>query len=102
MDDGSGSRLDPSVFRTDTPTYAEVLETRAGRVAMVRDFLAAVTPEELDEVRKNPHAPERAETVRSCLHVILEEEWEHLRFPLRDLDAIEEGLGGGAVTGSRR
>jgi hypothetical protein len=26
--------------------------------------------------------------VRSCLHVILEEHWEHLRFALRDLDAI--------------
>jgi len=94
LDDGTGSRFDLSVFRTDTPTYAEVLEARAGRVAMVRDFLAAVTPEELDEARKNPHAPERAETVRSCLHVILEEEWEHLRFALRDLDAIEAGLGG--------
>lgn len=94
LDDGTGSRFDLSIFQADTPTYTEVLEARAGRVAMVRDFLAAVTPEELDEARKNPHAPERAETVRSCLHVILEEEWEHLRFALRDLDAIEAGLGG--------
>src|SRR4051794_15168732 len=34
---------DPSVFSTVTPSYAEVLEVRAGRVAMVRDFLATVT-----------------------------------------------------------
>ena len=94
MDEGSASQFDLSVFRTDTPSYAEVLEARAGRVAMMRAFLAAVTPEELDAARKNPHAPERAETVRSCLHVILEEEWEHLRFALRDLDAIEAGLDG--------
>jgi hypothetical protein len=25
--------------------------------------------------------------VLHCLHVIFEEEWEHLRFALRDLDA---------------
>jgi hypothetical protein len=78
---------------TDTPAYAEVLLVRAGRVAMVGDFLAAVTPEDLAAVRKNPHNPEHAETVRSCLHVILEEEWEHHRFAVRDLDAIEAGPG---------
>ena len=33
--------------------------------------------------------PEHPETTRSCLHVILEEEWEHHRFAVRDLDAIE-------------
>jgi len=77
-----------SVFRTDTPPYAEVVEARAGRVTMVRDFLATVTPELLAETRKNPHAPEYPESVRSCLHVILEEEWEHYRFAVRDLDLI--------------
>ena len=41
---------------------------------MVRDFLATVTDEVLDEERRNPHNPAEAETVRSCLHVILEEE----------------------------
>lgn len=71
------------------PSYAEVLEARAGRVAMVRDFLAATTPSELDAPRKNPHNPEHPETVRSCLHVILGEEWEHHRFATRDLDTIE-------------
>ncbi len=29
------------------------------------------------------------ETVRSCLHTILEEEWEHHRYAVRDLDTIE-------------
>jgi hypothetical protein len=27
--------------------------------------------------------------VRSCLHTILEEEWEHLRYATRDLDALD-------------
>jgi hypothetical protein len=84
-DDG----LDLSTFTPVTPSYAEVLEVRAGRVAMVRDFLAAVTSDELAAPRKNPWAPEYPETTLSCLHVILEEEWEHHRYAVRDLDAIE-------------
>jgi hypothetical protein len=83
-DDG----LDMSIFVTDTPPYADVLEARAGHVAMVREFLATVTADELAVARKNPWAPEYPETTRSCLHVILEEEWEHLRYAERDLDAI--------------
>jgi hypothetical protein len=70
------------------PAYADVLEARAGRVAMVRDFLAGVTPQDLDAVRANPHAPEYPETVRSCLHTVLEEEWEHHRYAVRDLDTL--------------
>ena len=31
----------------------------------------------------------------SCLHVILEEEWEHHRYAVRDLDAIDSGLDDG-------
>lgn len=81
--------LDLSVLTYDSPSYEEVLEVRESRVAMVRDFIATVTPEELDASRKNPHAPQYPETVRSCLHVILEEEWEHHRYAVRDLDAIE-------------
>ena len=84
-DDG----LDMSIFMTDTPSYAEVLEVRAGRIAMVRDFLATVTSDELATMRKNPWAPKYPETTLSCLHVILEEEWEHHRYAVRDLDAIE-------------
>jgi hypothetical protein len=80
--------FDVSVFATDTPSYAEVLEARAGRVAMVRDFLDTVTSDELAAARKNPHAPEHQETTLACLHTILEEEWEHHRYAVRDLDAV--------------
>ena len=73
----------------ETPSYDDVLDARADRVAMVRDYLRTVTPEVLDEERPNPHDPAGPETVRSCLHVILEEEWEHHRYAVRDLDAIE-------------
>jgi hypothetical protein len=89
-----GDGADGSVFATQTPTYDDVLAARADRVALVGDFLATITADELAAERKNPHAPQYPETVRSCLHVILEEEWEHLRFAVRDLDAIEATSGG--------
>lgn len=84
---------DMSIFTTTAPSYAEVLEVRAGRVAMVRDFLAAVTADDLTTARRNPWAPEYPETTLSCLHTILEEEWEHHRYAVRDLDVIEAGHG---------
>lgn len=80
---------DMTVFTTVTPSYAEVLDVRAGRVAMVRDFLATVTSDELAAARRNPWDPGHQETTLSCLHVILEEEWEHHRYAVRDLDVIE-------------
>ncbi len=80
---------DMAVFTTVIPSYSDVLEVRAGRVAMVRDFLETVTASELATPRKNTWDPEYSETTLSCLHVILEEEWEHLRFAVRDLEAIE-------------
>lgn len=79
---------DPSVFSAGAPAWDEVLAVRTGRVAMVRDYLAAVTSADLAGTRPNPWAPEHPETVLSCLHTILEEEWEHHRYALRDLDAI--------------
>jgi hypothetical protein len=89
----AGSADEPSLatatFATAEPSYADVLEVRAGRVAMVRDFLATITTEQLATTRNNPHAPDYPETILSCLHVILDEEWEHHRYAVRDLDAIE-------------
>jgi hypothetical protein len=80
--------LDLSLFVSGIPPYDDVLAARAERVAMVRDYLAEVTDEVLGQERPNPWAPEHAETVLSCLGTILEEEWEHHRYAVRDLDAI--------------
>jgi len=84
---------DMSVFSTVAPSFAEVLEVRADRVGLVRDFLATVTSADLAVTRRNPWAPEYPETTLSCVHTILEEEWEHLRYAVRDLDAIAAGAG---------
>jgi hypothetical protein len=78
-----------SIFANAAPSYAGVLEVRAGRVAMVRDFVATVTSDDLAATRKNPWAPGYPETVLSCLHVILKEEWEHHRYAVCDLDSID-------------
>jgi hypothetical protein len=88
--DGPKGSADANGGEETHPSYEEVLAARADRMGMVRDFLARVTPEVLAESRKNPHAPQYPETVLSCLHTILEEEWEHHRYAVRDLGAIEQ------------
>ncbi len=85
---------DTSVFSPGTPAFDDVLAARADRVAMVTAFLGHVTPEQLDEPRANPWAPEHTETVRACLHTVLEEEWEHHRYAVRDLDVLDDRRGG--------
>ncbi|MBM0275847.1 DinB family protein [Micromonospora tarensis] len=79
--------FDMSVFTTERPTFETVLRVRAERQAMVRDFLATVTPELLAGSRPSAWWPEYIVSVLHCLHVIIGEEWQHLRFALRDLDA---------------
>jgi hypothetical protein len=88
-DDG----LDLSQFTTVVPSYVEVLQVRAGRVAMVRDFSADVDPDEPAAPRRNPWNAEHPESTLSCLRVIPEEEWEHHRSAVRDLDALESRSG---------
>ncbi|MET9227883.1 DinB family protein [Lentzea sp. NPDC003310] len=83
---------DLSVFSLGTPPYAEVLAAREDRTRMVREFLATATEADLAVPRANPWGPDHTESTLSCLHTILEEEWEHLRYATRDLDTVERGL----------
>ncbi|WP_394940663.1 DinB family protein [Psychromicrobium sp. YIM B11713] len=80
-----------AVFSTENPSYPEVLEARANRISMVRNFLADVTVEELRVMHREPWNPEYRATTLSCLHTIFDEEWSHQRYALRDLDALEAG-----------
>ncbi|EWT04667.1 hypothetical protein N864_10750 [Intrasporangium chromatireducens Q5-1] len=89
-DDFETEAYDPSAFRVEAPSFDRVLEARAGRQAMVADLLAGVTVDDLADRRSNPHAPDRPETVLSCLRTILEEEWEHYRYAVRDLDVLAD------------
>ncbi|GIJ24129.1 DinB family protein [Micromonospora lutea] len=79
---------DMSIFASGQPGLAEVLDLRAERQAMVREFLATATPELLAEPRRSPWSAQSEVSVLRCLHVIFGEEWEHLRFALRDLMTI--------------
>ncbi len=81
---------DMSVFAPGTPPYDDVLAVRAERQAMLTDVLQSITAERLEERCPNPWSsdPARRMTVGACLRVILNEEWAHLRYALRDLDVL--------------
>jgi hypothetical protein len=73
------------------PSVQEVLELRASRQAMVRDWLDTVTAEEMQHLTA-PHPsmlwpPQQQRTALSRLHVVLNEEWWHHRFARRDMAA---------------
>ena len=92
----AGSWLtDPASWGLDPaadPSLDEVLAVRRERMEQVRQTIAATTPAELERVCVPPDAPghpTRPHTVAECLHVILEEEWEHHRYAVRDLETIE-------------
>lgn len=80
---------DTSYFTENNPTLDRILEIRAQRQAMVTEFLTGdLDDDDLMEERPNPWAPDRTVTVGRCINIILNEEWEHLRFALRDADIL--------------
>ncbi|MHB2024537.1 MAG: DinB family protein [Mycobacteriales bacterium] len=81
---------DMTIFR-EPASYDEVLAVRAEHQEMVRDYLATLTDEMLAETRPDPWAPEHRTTVLHCLHVILNEEWQHHRYAVRDLRKAAAG-----------
>jgi hypothetical protein len=75
------------------PSLDEVLDVRRARMDEVEHTIAALTPEELKRVCVPPDAPghpNSEHTVLACLHVILNEEWEHHRYAVRDLEVLED------------
>jgi hypothetical protein len=58
----------------------------------VKETIAALTKEELERICVPPGAPghpAEAHSVLACLHVILDEEWEHSRYANRDLEFLD-------------
>jgi hypothetical protein len=79
--------IDPAAH----PSLDEVLRVRRERMDAVQETIAALTREELERVCVPPDAPghpTEAHSVLACLHVILDEEWEHSRYANRDLDLL--------------
>jgi hypothetical protein len=74
-----------------TPDLADVLPVRREQQEAVRSMLENLTDDELAEVRTpdSPGHPSGPHSVLHCVHVILNEEWEHHRYAVRDLDVLE-------------
>jgi len=87
MEEGNGP--DPSV----QPSLDEVLVVRDRQASDIETWLAATTPALLaadapvpDDDRWPPYAKGR--TVRQCIGTVLNEEWAHHGFCVRDLDKL--------------
>jgi uncharacterized protein YjbI with pentapeptide repeats len=69
----------------------EALALRAERQATVRELLATLTDEQLARTvscTEDGHPKEIDMPVKDCLHVLLNEEWEHRLYAERDLAAL--------------
>ena len=65
------------------PTFDDVLAVRADRAEQLRDYLARLTPTDLEgtvDVLENGTVP-----VIECFYTVFEEEFEHNRYATRDL-----------------
>src|SRR3954454_7871366 len=95
----AGSWLsDPAGWGIDvaaTPSLDDVVAARRERIDEVGRTIAAATPEGLARVcvpPTTPGHPTQPHSVLECLHVILNEEWEHNRYATRDLASLEARL----------
>jgi hypothetical protein len=95
----AGSFLtDPASLGLDynaKPPLDEVLAVRRERMDAVKEMIAELTGEELERVCVPPDSeghPAEPHSVLECLHVILDEEWEHSRYANRDLDILAARL----------
>jgi hypothetical protein len=81
------------------PSLDLVLELRRSRMDVVRGVIEGLTVVSLDEdtepVEGPGWPPPRSFTARTCLRIILNEEWEHRRYAERDLDALVARRPGG-------
>ena len=74
------------------PSFDEVMEVRADRLAVIRRILDDVTDDELGRLCTRspaPGYPDEPRTVGRCLGVVMREECEHRRYAVRDLAVLE-------------
>jgi len=80
--------------REAQPSLDEVLTVRRERQAMVAQVMESLTDERLATAvtRTEPGWPQLENfPVMECLHIVLNEEWEHRLYAERDLAAVEKG-----------
>jgi hypothetical protein len=75
------------------PSFEEVLAVRHERMASVAAYLAVVTADELQGPRRGNdgagYPPPTEHTVLACLHVVMDEEWNHHQYAIRDLAVLD-------------
>jgi hypothetical protein len=69
------------------PTLDEVLTVRRERMDRVAGLVEDIDGDELDRQVPNPNGG--TATVKSCLHIVLREEWWHDHYANRDLAILE-------------
>ncbi len=77
--------------RAAAPSLEQVLAVRDEQGAELERWLSAVTPDELSAPAPVPAGRgwppcARGKSVLECVHVVLDEEWSHHGFCVRDLD----------------
>jgi hypothetical protein len=84
------------IDRHAAPTFDEVLAVREERMAGVRTFLTTCDQGDLDAGRggnaASAYPPPGAQTVADCLRVVMDEEWNHLQYAVRDLAVLRPDL----------
>jgi hypothetical protein len=79
--------------RAARPSLDEVLAVRRERQAMVRGVIESLTDERFaaSVTRTEPGWPQEENlAVAQCLHIVLNEEWEHRSYAERDLTVLEK------------
>jgi hypothetical protein len=75
-----------------TPDLVELRPVRRAHQQAVQNTLGRLSDAELTEVRSAPDTPGHPNgehSVLQCIHVLLNEEWEHHRYARRDLGVLE-------------
>jgi hypothetical protein len=79
---------------TADPSLDEVVAIRAEQAAELDEWLKSVTPAQLTATAPIPEGDgwppyARGRSTRQCLGTVLNEEWAHHGFCVRDLDIVE-------------
>jgi DinB superfamily/Pentapeptide repeats (8 copies) len=87
--------------RSARPSLDEVLDVRDGQASEIEAWLDDVTPERLARTAPVPDGAgwppyARGRRVRQCLGTVLDEEWAHHGFCVRDLDKLSAQRAQGA------
>lgn len=86
--------LPPDAPPDTGPGLDAVLEVRSERMERIREYLSTATDADLASMVSAPDPtghPQGSHRVHDCFGVVLNEEWWHKQYAIRDLAALERG-----------